>query len=484
MYEGRPVVYCAYDYDDWYGWSGHAFNVDGYNPTDNTYHVNWGWSGSGNGNFVLNAFSSGGYTFNIEQQMIMGIQPPLQGPGIKVSPSKLEMEGLVGKTATATFTVKGQELTNVITLTLNDESGSFSIDANSVAVSEQEGGKVITVTYAPQASGNHTATITLSSPGVDNKTVTINGVASLETYTPELLPANEALINLTQFRADWNDETPDQNVGSYTLEVSSRPYVELLATIDASIYSGSYESMTLTAPWSGSNVYVGYGSIYFNNGYYGDGYISYTVPEGYTNEIFTMQITTVTGYYGSGNLTVGSNQTAALGHQFTYGETYTWYVTASAGEKITITSTDGSYSPEMAMIKVYVGDVNELNSLKAHEEGDANYRLITGITDKFYTVKDLTAAGTFNYRVMALYTDGTQSRWSKVQQVTLFENGNVHQPGDVDHDGSVGISDVSALIDYLLGAESSGCAICADVDEDGAVNIADLSALIDILLGI
>ena len=484
MYEGRPVVYCAYDYDDWYGWSGHAFNVDGYNPTDNTYHVNWGWSGSGNGNFVLNAFSSGGYTFNIEQQMIMGIQPPLQGPGIKVSPSKLEMEGLVGKTATATFTVKGQELTNAITLTLNDESGSFSIDANSVAVSEQEGGKVITVTYAPQASGNHTATITLSSPGVDNKTVTINGVASLETYTPELLPANEALINLTQFRADWNDETPDQNVGSYTLEVSSRPYVELLATIDASIYSGSYESMTLTAPWSGSNVYVGYGSIYFNNGYYGDGYISYTVPEGYTNEIFTMQITTVTGYYGSGNLTVGSNQTAALGHQFTYGETYTWYVTASAGEKITITSTDGSYSPEMAMIKVYVGDVNELNSLKAHEEGDANYRLITGITDKFYTVKDLTAAGTFNYRVMALYTDGTQSRWSKVQQVTLFENGNVHQPGDVDHDGSVGISDVSALIDYLLGAESSGCAICADVDEDGAVNIADLSALIDILLGI
>lgn len=482
MYEGRPVVYCAYDYDDWSGWSGHAFNVDGYNPTDNTYHVNWGWSGSGNGDFVLNAFSSSGYTFNIEQQMIMGIQPPLQGPGIKVNPSMLNMEGLVGKTATATFTVKGQELTNAITLTLNDESGSFSIDANSVAVNEQEGGKVITVTYAPQASGNHTATITLASPGVDNKTITINGVASLETYTPEMLPANESFINLTQFRADWTDETPGQNVESYTLEVSNRPYVELLATIDASIYSGGYESMTLSAPWSGSNVYVGYGSIYFNNGYYGNGYISYTVPEGYNNEVFTMQITTVTGYYGSGNLTVGSDQTAAVGHQFTYGETYTWYVTASAGEKITITSTDGSYSPEMGMIKVYVGDVNDLNTLKAHEEGDANYRLITGITDKFYTVKDLTAAGTFNYRVMAIYTDGTQSRWSNVQKVTLFENGNVHQPGDVDHDGSVAIGDLSALIDYLLSGNPDACVICADVDGSGDVAIADVSALIDILL--
>ena len=73
--EGRPVVYCGYDYSYW-GWSGHAFNVDGYTASDNTYHVNWGWSGDGNGDFVLNAFSSSGYTFDIEQQMIMGIQPP------------------------------------------------------------------------------------------------------------------------------------------------------------------------------------------------------------------------------------------------------------------------------------------------------------------------------------------------------------------------------------------------------------------------
>ena len=146
MYEGRPVVYCAYDYDSWWGWSGHAFNVDGYNPTDNTYHVNWGWSGDGNGDFVLNAFSSGGYTFNIEQQMIMGIQPPTQGPAIKVNRSKLDMDAIVGQGATATITVKGQELSNAITLTLNDENGVFSIDANSVAVNEQESGKVVLLT--------------------------------------------------------------------------------------------------------------------------------------------------------------------------------------------------------------------------------------------------------------------------------------------------------------------------------------------------
>lgn len=481
LYEGRPVVYCGYDYSSWYGWSGHAFNVDGYNPSDNTYHVNWGWSGDGNGDFVLNAFSSGGMTFDIEQQMIMGIQPPVLGPGIKVNTSKLDMNAYVEKTATATFTVKGNELTSAITLSLNDESGMFTMDASSVAVSEQEAGKVITVTYAPTTSGTHTATITLSNPGAEDKTITLNGTAVLETYVPYMLPADEAAINLTQFRADWTDETSAKNVDSYTLEVSTRPAVELLDSIDGGKYPGSYEDITLTAPWSGNSVHGGHGAVYFSNYSY-DGYIAYTVPEGYTNEVFTMQITTVAGSYGSGDLTVGSNQTASVSHQFNSSETYNWVVTASEGEKITITSTDNYFSPDMAMIKVYVGDVNELNSLRAiNEEGDANYRLITGITDKSYTVKNLAEAGTFFYKVKALYSDGTQGRWSNSQRVTLFENGHGYEVGDVDHDGSVNISDVTALIDGLLGGNVA-CEICADVDGDGQIAIADVTTLIDRLL--
>ena len=481
LYEGRPVVYCGYDYSSWYGWSGHAFNVDGYNPSDNTYHVNWGWSGDGNGDFVLNAFSSGCMTFDIEQQMIMGIQPPVLGPGIKVNTSKLDMNAYVEKTATATFTVKGNELTSAITLSLNDESGMFTMDASSVAVSEQEAGKVITVTYAPTTSGTHTATITLSNPGAEDKTITLNGTAVLETYVPYMLPADEAAINLTQFRADWTDETPAKNVDSYTLEVSTRPAVELLDSIDGGKYPGSYEDITLTAPWSGNSVHGGHGAVYFSNYSY-DGYIAYTVPEGYTNEVFTMQITTVAGSYGSGDLTVGSNQTASVSHQFNSSETYNWVVTASEGEKITITSTDNYFSPDMAMIKVYVGDVNELNSLRAiNEEGDANYRLITGITDKSYTVKNLAEAGTFFYKVKALYSDGTQGRWSNSQRVTLFENGHGYEVGDVDHDGSVNISDVTALIDGLLGGNVA-CEICADVDGDGQIAIADVTTLIDRLL--
>ena len=56
--------------------------------------------------------------------------------------------------------------------------------------------------------------------------------------------------------------------------------------------------------------------------------------------------------------------------------------------------------------------------------------------------------------------------------------------GDVDGDGSVAISDVTALIDYLLGGDDSGIDInAADCDQDGNVTISDVTALIDYLLG-
>ena len=55
--------------------------------------------------------------------------------------------------------------------------------------------------------------------------------------------------------------------------------------------------------------------------------------------------------------------------------------------------------------------------------------------------------------------------------------------GDVNGDGSVNISDVTALIDYLLTGNASGINLSnADSNTDGNVNISDVTALIDYLL--
>lgn len=55
-------------------------------------------------------------------------------------------------------------------------------------------------------------------------------------------------------------------------------------------------------------------------------------------------------------------------------------------------------------------------------------------------------------------------------------------PGDVDGDGVVGISDVSALIDFLLTGKGLHNKAAADVDGDGHVGVSDLSELIDLLI--
>lgn len=54
--------------------------------------------------------------------------------------------------------------------------------------------------------------------------------------------------------------------------------------------------------------------------------------------------------------------------------------------------------------------------------------------------------------------------------------------GDVDGDGRVNISDVTALINYLLGGDDSIDPAVADTDNDGRVNISDVTALINMLL--
>ena len=79
----------------------------------------------------------------------------------------------------------------------------------------------------------------------------------------------------------------------------------------------------------------------------------------------------------------------------------------------------------------------------------------------------------------------TKDGWNDSEEATaeyIIEIPVVHKPGDVNHDGTVNIKDVTDLIDYLLGSNNEVCEVCANVKDDGAINIADVTALIDLLL--
>ena len=67
LINGRPLIYSGQ------GTAGHAFNFDGFK--DDYFHVNWGWSGSSNGYFLVTALSPGSSDFSEAPSCISGIFP-------------------------------------------------------------------------------------------------------------------------------------------------------------------------------------------------------------------------------------------------------------------------------------------------------------------------------------------------------------------------------------------------------------------------
>ena len=71
LLHGRPVIYSG-DADD--GGPGHAFNLDGV-INSSYFHINWGWTGSNNGYYTLDALNPGSSNFNKNQAAVLGIHP-------------------------------------------------------------------------------------------------------------------------------------------------------------------------------------------------------------------------------------------------------------------------------------------------------------------------------------------------------------------------------------------------------------------------
>ncbi len=400
---GRPVVYCAVSPNPGYdNYVGHAFDVDGYNATDGTYHVNWGWSGRGNGYFALNAFIDGNFSYNLNQLMVMGIEPP----------------------------------------------------------------------------------------------------APIESYAPVMLPADNTYINLTQFRAEWTDETPAENVTSYTLEVTTEDGSEpgvyervLLETFGGASENGTrplskFDSYCDNKGWTGSNVYEAKGKALRLGGGGSPGILtSPAVDMTQSGGKMTVVITMKPYQSADSNVPVtiscGDNM-----ESFIVNEEVTQTVVLRCGadenQTVTITATDGSNTKRLLVSQVEIwsstSSAAKMRLSVPVETGDSTQRLITGIADKFYTVKDLTAGGTFNYRVKAFYSNLTESEWSNIEQVTLFENGpapHEFELGDVNHDRQINVTDVTTLISMILQSDYTlGCPICGELTGEGDINVTDVTTLI------
>ena len=411
-------------------------------------------------------------------------------PIISVSTDDLDLgDVMLTTTGTATFNVAGGALTGDVTLTLNDPNGVFAVTPTVISAADAANNVMVTVTFEPTALQNYSGTVTLSSPDAQDVVVNLTGRGALLTYTPVMEPADYNYVHLTQFRADWTDMTPAENVSSYTLEVMTKPTVELLETADFSDapdaltddgtglvdISGNYQDY-LPDGWSGTS-YLGAYNNAILLAY--DGTLKSPMYSFSGYDKMTVVIKAASYYYDNSSIRVS---TSIDGQDLTLDNSmsqYTVVLDCADADAVTVTSLENYTS--VKMVTIYAGDLTALKFTAPVENGDDTYRLITGITGKSYVVRDLMAGGNFVYKVKAQYTDGSESEWSNRQEVYLIENMPPHVPGDVNHDGNVTIADVTALIDYLLGA-AEYCPICSDVNEDENVSIADVTALIDMLL--
>ena len=448
-----------------------------YMTADGNITGNAGYLGQPVTEMAINADGSAGFWY------MKGIIPD---PIISISSEEIGFGGvMLNNSGTRTVRVRGRSLTGDITLHLNDANGVFSVSPTVISNEDTYNGCEVTVTFAPKAIQNYNATLTLKSEGAEDVTVMLTGNGLIEGYTPVMLPADENAIGLTQFRADWTDNTPDQNIESYTLEVMTKPNFTLLETADFSnlpdVLSANGTGLLdisvnywdyLPAGWSGTTYLSAYdGSLILSFG----GTVKSPNYDFTGHGKMTIVFKGASYYYDHSTVSVSSSidtQEVALD---TAMADYTVVLNCADMDAVTIKSLVNYTS--IKQIDVYAGE--QPTSLR---QGDASYRLITGITDKYYTVTGLNAADTYIYKVKGVWADGTESPWSNVETVTLFDNGHTYEVGDVDHDGMVIINDVTALIDYLLDNNKPCCTICGDVNGDGQVSIDDVTVLIDRLL--
>ena len=492
MAEGRPVVFTAVSGSA----GGHAFNVDGYRSSDNKYHINFGWSGDGNNWCVMNSFKDNeGYNFNQGQQMVIGIQPKYMGPAIETSVNELNMTCNTGETTTATFTVNGDRLTDKVTITKTDANNVFTVSPTNVTIAQAEAGQTITVTFRPTAHGTFTGKLTLKTTDAEDVIVNLKGVATLKKSDITLQEATD--VTETSFKAQWTDPTPASNVASYTLEV--KEYDPNAATLlleesfDKFIYDKNNTDISSTLNnwmdnpgWTGSKLFREDGGIRMGSssavGTLTSPALDLSDSEGKVTVKFTAK------YYNNDN----SNLTVSCGSSsqtLKMTDTDTEYtvvldVPTQAGQKIEFATTKNGKRVVINHIEIHNGDVsNAATMLKAAtEQGDATYRLITGITNRYYTVMGLTPAKTYRFKVKALYADGTESNWTKNKQVTLLAQSGIL--GDVNLDGTVDVTDVNILVAIILGKDSaSNYGRRAYINDDDTIDVSDLNVVVAIILG-
>ena len=351
-------------------------------------------------------------------------------PTIITDKTELSFSTDLTNATSETIGVLGSDLRGDVTATLSDDNNVFSLSETTVTKADAEEGKELSVTFSPTKAGEYTGTVTLTSPGVAAVTVMLSATAT----------ARPVVDNSETFQLVTDASTLHANdiilvvygEGSRALSTAlsegNRTSAAVTITDNSIVLDKDNNNVARICLGGNSSAWTFYDT---NNT---PGYLFNDGADGFLNTQETA------GNYAKATISIGSD-----------------------GNAIVNFNTQGSYN----LLSYYIDPDDD-----GPGGGD--------ITPPIVGAKVMSVGST---SVSECFTFGdaisTEKGYYSVQIYKKKE-----KVIDVNMDGQLNISDVTMLVDYILGKNPNPCNVSdCDVNGDGVINISDVTALVDKILG-
>ena len=351
-------------------------------------------------------------------------------PTIITDKTELSFSTDLTNATSETLGVLGSDLRGDVTATLSDDNNVFSLSETTVTKADAEEGKELSVTFSPTKAGEYTGTVTLTSPGVAAVTVMLSATAT----------AQPVVDNSETFQLVTDASTLHANdiilvvygAGSRALSTAlsegNRTSAAVTITDNSIVLDKDNNNVARICLGGNSSAWTFYDT---NNT---PGYLFNDGADGFLNTQETA------GNHAKATISIGSD-----------------------GDAIVTFNAQGSYN----LLSYYIDPDDD-----GPGGGD--------ITPPIVGAKLMSVGST---SVSECFTFGdaisTEKGYYSVQIYKKKE-----KVIDVNMDGQLNISDVTMLVDYILGKNPNPCNVSdCDVNGDGVINISDVTALVDKILG-
>lgn len=408
-----PILYAGFSPD-----GGHAFVVCGYNGSK--FYINWGWEGSYDGYFALDAFVGGGMWFTTGQQMITELYP--FEFGVTIAPYDFEVDGIYYKKCDGGVKVVNRdELYNTysgnVTIPTQVTNGGETYTVTAIGHSAFRGSTGLTGVTIP-------STVTTIGKYAFKDCIRLNGV---------IIPSSVKMIDYSAFEGCNNLKSLSLSNGLEEIGYYAFIYCPWLTQV--------------TIPRTVKR--LGDGAFYSCN-----------------------RLKKVT--IGDGVEKVGSMA-------FAFCDALTDVVIGDGVKLIDEAAFYYCRHLENVTVGAGVDSIGDLafyrcNSLKAlimHPELPPLTASEECFSEVAYENATIYVADEW---IMEDYY--WADVWTLFTHFALMEE-LPSTPGDVNGDGEVSIADINALLDMILNGDEG---TNGDVNSDGEINIADINAVIDLIL--